>query len=131
MVAASFALSPEDPGAIRTRMDAFRRRRAATQPGALQNAGSVFKNPPGDAAGRLVEAAGLKGFKVGGAAVSELHANFFLASEGASAQDVFDLVQQVKARVAKVSGVELEPEIRFVGAFRRAEDHSSEEVAKR
>lgn len=114
---ATFALDPGEPEEIRARMETYRRHRAETQPGAVQNAGSVFKNPPGDAAGRLVEAAGLKGFRVGGAAVSDLHANFFVADEGSSAQDVFDLVTTVRARVASAFGVELEPEIRFVGDF--------------
>jgi UDP-N-acetylmuramate dehydrogenase len=117
VVDARFELTADDPGAIRRRMDSYRRHRAETQPGAVQNAGSVFKNPAGDSAGRLVEAAGLKGFRVGGAAVSELHANFFVAGEGASAQDVYDLVKEVKRRVHAASGVELEEEIRFVGAF--------------
>jgi UDP-N-acetylmuramate dehydrogenase len=114
---ASFALAPGDPDAIRARMEAYRRHRSETQPGALQNAGSVFKNPPGDTAGRLVEAAGLKGMRVGGARVATLHANFFIASDGATAQDVYDLVRAVRARVRKTFGVELEPEIRFAGEF--------------
>jgi UDP-N-acetylmuramate dehydrogenase len=114
---AELLLQPDDAGAIRARMEDYRRHRAATQPGAHQNAGSTFKNPPGDSAGRLVEAAGLKGFRVGAAHVSELHANFFIAPEGASAQDVFDLVEEVGARVAEVAGVELEPEVRFLGDF--------------
>lgn len=117
VVDARFALRPDGETAIRGRMESYRRHRAETQPGAVQNAGSVFKNPPGDSAGRLVEAAGLKGFRVGGAAVSELHANFFVAESGATAQDVFDLVGAVKAKVLASSGVELEEEIRFVGAF--------------
>lgn len=78
----------------------------------------MFKNPPGDSAGRLIEAAGLKGLRVGGAEVSHLHANFFVASKNARAQDVRDLVDEVRARVKEETGVELEPEIRFVGAFR-------------
>jgi UDP-N-acetylmuramate dehydrogenase len=117
VVDARFDLRPDDPGQVRSRMESFRRHRAETQPGAVQNAGSVFKNPDGDSAGRLVEAAGLKGFRVGGAMVSELHANFFVAGPGAKAQDVFDLVKAVKAKVLAASGVELEEEIRFVGAF--------------
>lgn len=117
-----FHLTPEDPATIKERTDAYRRHRALTQPGALQNAGSVFKNPPGDHAGRLVDEAGLKGFSVGGASVSELHANFFIASEGATAQNVFDLVAEVRARVRATHGVDLEPEIRFIGAF---EEHAS------
>lgn len=114
---ATFQAELADRAAVRNRTDAFRRQRAATQPGAAQNAGSVFKNPPNDHAGRLVEAAGLKGFAVGGAAVSTLHANFFLAADGARAQDVYDLVRAVRERVADKFGVELDPEIRFVGAF--------------
>lgn len=120
VVSASFELVADDQTAIRNRMEGYRRHRADTQPGALQNAGSTFKNPPGDSAGRLVEAAGLKGRSVGGAQVSELHANFFIASDGASAQDVFDLVHLVRRGVADRFGVELEPEVRFVGPFDRS-----------
>ena len=114
---ATFALESADENEIRARMETYRRHRAETQPGAVQNAGSVFKNPPGDSAGRLVEAAGLKGFRVGGAGVSELHANFFVADDGATAQDVFELVHAVRERVRGAFGVYLEPEIRFVGDF--------------
>lgn len=121
---ARLGLSLEEPGEVKRRMESYRRHRARTQPGAVQNAGSVFKNPPGDHAGRLVEAAGLKGFAVGGAAVSELHANFFLAHEGARAQDVYELVAQVRLRVLEMFGVELEPEIRFVGHFEPATNSS-------
>ena len=120
VVAASFRLVADDEVAIRNRMERYRKHRADTQPGALQNAGSTFKNPPGDSAGRLVEAAGLKGHCVGGAQVSELHANFFIAGDEATAQDVFDLVHFVKRRVADAFGVELEPEVRFVGPFDRS-----------
>ena len=118
VVDARFSLDPAPSAAIRERMESFRRHRAATQPGAALNAGSVFKNPPGDFAGRLVEAAGLKGFSVGGARVSEMHANFFVAGPGATAQDVFDLVHAVRAKVKAATGVELEPEVRFAGSFR-------------
>jgi UDP-N-acetylmuramate dehydrogenase len=84
------------------------------QPGG-QNAGSVFTNPPGDSAGRLVEAAGLKGFRVGSAHVSAKHANFIQADEGGSADDVLALVQEVQRRVEDRTGVRLEPELRLVG----------------
>lgn len=124
VVSATFSLVPDDQTAIRARMERYRRHRADTQPGALQNAGSTFKNPPGDSAGRLVDAAGLKGHRVGGAAVSELHANFFVAGPGASAQDVFDLVQDVRRRVKERFGVDLEPEVRFVGPFVAATDEA-------
>ncbi|MDJ0664907.1 MAG: UDP-N-acetylmuramate dehydrogenase [Acidimicrobiia bacterium] len=87
------------------------------QPGGTFNAGSVFKNPPGDAAGRLIDDAGLKGERVGGVAVSDRHANFFVAEAGACAQDVYDLVHRVRERVADASGILLEPEVRFVGDF--------------
>jgi UDP-N-acetylmuramate dehydrogenase len=127
---AFFALEPADERAIRECMDSFRRHRSATQPGALQNAGSTFKNPPGDSAGRLVEAAGLKGLRVGGASVSELHANFFMAGEGATAQDVYDLVHEVRAAVSARLGVELEPEVRFAGHFERATEIGGGGVAR-
>lgn len=117
VIDALFSLEPAPSAAIRERMESYRRHRARTQPGAASNAGSVFKNPPGDWAGRLLEAAGLKGFSVGGARVSEMHANFFVAGEGATAQDVFDLVHTVRAKVKAAFDVELEPEIRFAGAF--------------
>ncbi|MDQ3986941.1 MAG: UDP-N-acetylmuramate dehydrogenase [Actinomycetota bacterium] len=118
-VDARWHLDEEEPGAVRDRMEEYRRHRAATQPGAVQNAGSVFKNPPGDSAGRLVEAAGLKGWRIGGAYVSTLHANFFIAEEGSTSQDVYDLVHSVRARVNEQFGIELEPEIRFAGSYDR------------
>ncbi|CAN5644559.1 UDP-N-acetylmuramate dehydrogenase [soil metagenome] len=117
VVAARLRLSSEPQESIRARMDSFRKHRAATQPGALQNAGSTFKNPEGDSAGRLVEAAGLKGWRVGGASVSAIHANFFMADETATAQDVFDLIHDVRRKVNDAFGVELTPEVRFVGPF--------------
>lgn len=117
VLAATFDLASADADEVKARVESFRRLRAETQPGAVQNAGSVFRNPPGDHAGRLVDISGLKGFRVGGARVSELHANFFIAGDGASAQDVYDLVAEVRRRVFDRHGVELEPEIRFVGTF--------------
>jgi UDP-N-acetylmuramate dehydrogenase len=116
---ASFHLEASDAATVRQRIDSYRRHRAATQPSPLQNAGSVFKNPPGDHAGRLIDAAGLKGFRVGGAAVSAVHANFFVAEDGARAQDVYDLVELVRGRVGERFGIELIPEIRFAGRFKQ------------
>ncbi len=87
------------------------------QPGGTFNAGSVFKNPPGDAAGRIIDVAGLKGFRCGGVAVSDRHANFFVADPGAKGQDVYDLVHAVQRLVLERSGILLQPEIRFVGDF--------------
>lgn len=120
VIDARFSLEVAPRAAIRERMESFRRHRAETQPGAALNAGSVFKNPSGDYAGRLVESTGLKGFSVGGARVSDVHANFFVAGPGASAQDVFDLVHAVRAKVKAATGIELEPEVRFAGEFAEA-----------
>lgn len=87
------------------------------QPGGTFNAGSVFKNPPGDAAGRIIDHAGLKGLTCGGVSVSDRHANFFVATDQATAQDVHDLVETVRRAVLEHSGIDLHPEIRFIGDF--------------
>jgi UDP-N-acetylmuramate dehydrogenase len=96
------------------------------QPGG-QNAGSVFTNPPGDAAGRLVELAGCRGLRFGSAQVSPKHANFIQADPGGSADDVLTLIDLVGRRVAATSGVTLQPEVRLVG-FPRAPGHPRVEV---
>lgn len=87
------------------------------QPGGTLNAGSVFKNPPGDSAGRIIDELGLKGFRIGGVSVSTRHANFFVADQGSRAQDVHDLVAVVRARIAGETGIWLEPEMKFAGHF--------------
>ncbi len=117
VIEATFELQQDEGERIRAKMETYRRHRAETQPPAVQNAGSTFKNPDGDHAGRLVEAAGLKGFRVGGASVSRLHANFFVTDDDATAQDVYELVRAVSERVLESSGVSLEPEVRFMGDF--------------
>ncbi len=114
VTAAEFTVTQDDPAACEARVAEIVRWRREHQPGG-QNAGSVFRNPPGDSAGRLIDAAGLKGLRVGGAVVSEKHANFFQADAGATARDVLDLVAEVQRRVAKASGVELVPELHVVG----------------
>ncbi len=114
---ATVTLEPGDQGAIRRRMDEVRRWRKETQPLAEPNCGSVFKNPPGDHAARLVDSAGGKGMRVGGARVSEKHANFMIADEGTRAADVLDLIRRVQARVRAEHGVNLEPEVHLVGPF--------------
>ncbi len=103
--------------------------RRESQPGGTLNAGSIFKNPPGDAAGRLIDSLGLKGFAVGGAAVSTKHANFFVADATATAQDVYDLVWAVRRRVGSQTGIWLEPEVRFEGSFRASPDEAEREGA--
>jgi UDP-N-acetylmuramate dehydrogenase len=114
VTAAEFTVTRDDPAACEARVAEIVRWRREHQPGG-QNAGSVFRNPPGDSAGRLIDAAGLKGLRVGGALVSEKHANFFQADADATARDVLDLVAEVQRRVAKASGVELVPELHVVG----------------
>ncbi|HEV8572997.1 MAG TPA: UDP-N-acetylmuramate dehydrogenase [Actinomycetota bacterium] len=117
VIGATVRLHPGDPSEIRALMDEARQWRRATQPLAEPNCGSVFKNPPGDHAARLVEAAGAKGLAVGGAVVSEKHANFIVAREGATARDVHLLIALVRDRVHERFGVRLEPEVHLVGEF--------------
>ena len=112
--AARFQGSPDSPAALRSNIDAIVKWRREHQPGGA-NAGSVFSNPPSDSAGRLIEATGLKGLRVGGASVSEKHANFIVAEPGATATDVTALVAEVRRRVADASGVVLQTEVRLVG----------------
>jgi UDP-N-acetylmuramate dehydrogenase len=104
----------DDPDACNARIDEIVRWRREHQPGG-QNAGSVFTNPPGDSAGHLIDASGLKGLRIGGAVVSHKHANFFVADPGARATDVRALVREVQAQVAARMGVHLEPELKFLG----------------
>lgn len=130
VTSARFSTSPCTRADAEARIREITRWRKQHQPGGTFNAGSVFKNPPGDAAGRLIDAAGLKGLRRGGVAVSEMHANFFTADEDAVAQDVWDLVWAVRRRVFESMGVCLTPEIRFVGAFEeRGEEPMESEPA--
>lgn len=115
---ADFVFTPDDPAAIQQRMDEFNAHRKRTQP-AGASLGSIFKNPPGDYAGRLIEAAGLKGYRIGAAMVSPVHANFFINVEGrsGSAADYRALVRHVQQTVAAQFDVTLETEIEFLGEF--------------
>ena len=112
-----FVTEEGDPEAGLVQIKEHTRWRRSNQPGGTLNAGSVFKNPTGDHAGRVIDQLGLKGLSVGGASVSEKHANFFVALPGTKAIEVYLLVEQVAARVRKETGIELEREIQFAGAF--------------
>ena len=114
VVAAEFAVAPGDRQAAEAEVAQIVRWRREHQPGG-PNAGSVFTNPPGDAAGRLVEAAGLKGYRLGSAAVSAKHANFIQADDGGSADDVRTLIAFVRQRVLEQTGVLLQTEVHLVG----------------
>ncbi len=115
VISAVLQLRRGDPGEIAALVAAHQAQRLATQPLADQNAGSVFRNPPGDHAGRLIEAAGLKGFRLGSAQVSTLHANFIGTDRDGRAADVRQLGDHVRAVVAERFGVQLQYEIEFVG----------------
>ncbi len=110
-----------DVAASRAVMDADRDHRRRTQPLNWPTWGSTFRNPPGDHAGRLVEAAGLKGHRVGNAMWSDLHANFVVNLGGASARDCLTLIRMARERVRERFGVELELEVRLAGAFAQDE----------
>lgn len=115
-VGAYFSLPPGDGEASRARIKELLAKRIATQPLQLPNAGSVFRNPPGDHAARLIESCGLKGLARGGARVSEKHANFIVNPEGAAcAADIEWLIHEVGRTVAEKTGVQLIPEVRIVG----------------
>jgi UDP-N-acetylmuramate dehydrogenase len=114
--AAWFRFPPGDGVKARARIRELLAKRIASQPLGLPNAGSVFRNPDGDHAARLIEACGLKGFAIGGAHVSEKHANFIVNPDGrASAADIEALIEHVRAAVKAATGVDLEPEVRMIG----------------
>ncbi len=118
-------LEPGDPTEGKAIIDEIVRWRRANQPGG-SNAGSVFTNPPGDSAGRLIDACGLKGFRLGTAEVSPNHANFIQADPGGSADDVLRLIDHVRSVVADATGVTLRTEVRLVG-FPEAEAEAEAE----
>ena len=115
IVECGLRIEPGHTGQIRARMEASLKRRRKTQPLTLPSAGSVFRNPEGDSAGRMIEELGLKGYKVGGAEVSSLHANFIVNTGNARAWDVVEIITHIRKRVKEEYDRELQPEIRFVG----------------
>jgi len=112
-------LEPADPRECVERLDAWLRTRSETQPLGPPSSGCVFRNPIGDHAGRLIDVSGGKGLRVGGATVSDRHANYILNTGGATAADVLRLIADVRSRVRDRSGIELEPEIKLIGEFER------------
>ena len=113
VIAAEFTLTPAEPEAIKARMKELIGKRSASQPLNLPSAGSAFKRPKGGYAAALIDQAGLKGFRVGNAGISEKHAGFAVNLGGATADDVKELLQTVSDRVFEQSGIRLEPEIRI------------------
>jgi UDP-N-acetylmuramate dehydrogenase len=117
VISAQLQLARGDGEEARQLMAKLTRERSATQPIKTKNCGSVFKNPPGDSAGRLVQAAGLKGAREGAAVVSPLHGNFIVNEGGAKAADVKRLIEHVMAEVKRRFGAQLEPEVEMVGRW--------------
>jgi UDP-N-acetylmuramate dehydrogenase len=116
VLSAQLALSRKPEAQIKAQMDTFLAYRRLTQPPGA-SMGSMFKNPPGESAGRLIEAAGLKGKRIGSAQISPLHGNFFLNLGEARAADVYALIQEARQAVKQQSGIELELEVQLVGEW--------------
>lgn len=115
IVKAGFELSKEDPDTMAERIADYMSRRRAKQPLEYPSGGSIFKNPPNDYAGRLIENAGLKGKRIGKALISPKHANFIVNTGGARAEDILALMDLAREKVREETGIELEPEIKVVG----------------
>lgn len=114
---ATLALAHAEREQVSREMERRLQARRRSQPMGLPSCGSVFRNPPGESVGRLLEQAGLKGYAVGGAQVSEVHANFIVNNGGATAADVVAVMRRMFQRVRDEYGIELQPEVKFLGAF--------------
>jgi UDP-N-acetylmuramate dehydrogenase len=115
ILSALFGIALSSPAEVGSEVEQLLARRAKAQPLDVPSCGSVFKNPPGDFAGRLIEAAGLKGRRIGAAQISPVHANFIANLGGASAADVLALIQTARTAVQQQTGIRLEPEVRIIG----------------
>ncbi|MEO8462617.1 MAG: UDP-N-acetylmuramate dehydrogenase [Chloroflexota bacterium] len=116
IVGGTFRLAPASPEAIKARLDEIKSWRQQHQPLGLPSAGSVFRNPAdGPSAGALIDSAGLKGYRIGGATVSEKHANFIIADRGSSASDVRRLGDHIRATILERNGIDLRFEVEFIG----------------
>ncbi len=125
ILSATFQLEHGNPAQIKTRMEEYRQKRMSTQP-IGPSMGSVFRNPSGDKAARLIDSAGFKNLRKGGAEISPLHANFIINTEGAKAEDVLLLMSMVQHTVEEEFNVHLEPEIQFLGDW----DAEAEKIIK-
>ena len=112
---ATLKLESGDADAITARMQTFYKQKVETQPFAEENAGCMFKNPPGDSAGRLIDISGLKGHRIGGAEVSTVHGNFILNIDNATAANVLDLVAYIQEQVREKTGISLQTEVKRLG----------------
>ena len=124
ILAARLRLERSEPDAVQEKMETFSAQRRRSQPPGA-SMGSMFKNPPGDYAGRLIEAAGLKGYRVGGAEVSTVHANFFINHGNAAAADIVELIRVARAAVADKTGIELDLEVELLGDWSAVQNQSS------
>ena len=115
VIDATLELEPGDADAITAQMQAFYKQKVETQPFAEENAGCMFKNPPGDSAGRLIDISGLKGYRIGGAEVSKVHGNFILNIDKATADDVLKLIAYIQDEVREKTGVSLQTEVKRLG----------------
>ncbi len=116
LVGAQFEIEESDRVKVQNEIDRLLGHRQATQPTDIPSCGSVFRNPPGDFAGRLIEAAGLKGSREGAAEISQVHANFIVNHGGANARDVLRLIERARAAVAAETGIVLETEVQLIGS---------------
>jgi UDP-N-acetylmuramate dehydrogenase len=114
IISAEFRLSRDKPESVSKRIRETIRKKALSQPLNYPSAGCVFKNPPDDSAGRLIDIAGCKGMRCGGIEVSSVHANFFINTGGGTFDDFINLMEEVRDRVYKTSGIKLEPEIHIL-----------------
>ena len=112
---ATLALEPGDVDTITERMQTLFKQKVETQPFVEENAGCMFKNPPGDSAGRLIDISGLKGHRIGGAEVSTVHGNFILNIDNATAEDVLKLVAHIQQQVREKTGISLQTEVKRLG----------------
>ena len=112
---ATLALEPGDVDTITERMQTLFKQKIETQPFVEENAGCMFKNPPGDSAGRLIDISGLKGYRIGGAEVSTVHGNFILNLDNATAEDVLKLVAYIQQQVRDKTGISLQTEVKRLG----------------